>query len=149
MDNKCNNLCQGTSRIFKLLMTQNSWKILVTKSNYAAMQYYILLKVTQNRQNPRPGETYPYIQSVCLSLVQIREANLKNNLKGWEIELYIYRCYRSKKAFVRQIMKKIEDLKIQSVYFLLVDIRCSVQNSSNGLSFPKKWMFLKQKNGWN
>ena len=41
-------------------MTQNSWKISVTKSNDDAMHYYIFQKMTQNRQKSRPGETYPY-----------------------------------------------------------------------------------------
>ena len=41
-------------------MTQNSWQILVTKSNGDAMHYYIFKNFTQNRQNSRPGEIYPY-----------------------------------------------------------------------------------------
>ena len=47
------------------------------------------------------------IQSVYLSLVQIHEANLETYLKGCEIEVYIYRWYRSVKAFKRQILRTI------------------------------------------
>ena len=41
-------------------MTQNSWKILVTKSIDDAMNCYFFLKGTKMRANSRPGETYPY-----------------------------------------------------------------------------------------
>ena len=42
------------------------------------------------------------------------------------MEVYIYRWYRSVKANVRKILKKILRPKNQSLYFLLVDVRWAI-----------------------
>ena len=69
------------------------------------------------------------IQSVYLSMVQIHEANLEENVKEWEIEGYFSHCYISMKVLVRKIWRTILRPKNPKCIFLLVDIRWAIRGA--------------------
>ena len=77
---------------------------------------------------------FSFVVLEVLSILEVlvtESANdgLERNMKGWEIKVCIYRWYRSVKAFVKQILKKMWRTKIQSVYFLLL---CHLWGNSGG-----------------
>ena len=53
--NKCDNFLKFILWIYKLVLTQNEWKIIITKSNYDAMIITFFQRVIQNKQNYCPG----------------------------------------------------------------------------------------------